>query len=286
MGRGQEAMAEPNDRRMQYLLGRLPEPEQEDFEQESLMDDERFEELVSAEDDLIDAYVAGQLGAEDARRFEARFLAAPARRERVEFARALSRLVESDVGRSPAASRRGWSWWLPLAASVAAAAVGGWSLLRVQGLAAALSGARGEQQVLERRLSQERARAERLAGDLAASREGAGGMASWTLEPGGERDPGRSPVRVVPADAEWVRLRLRADSVPAAAPLRVVVETAEGQRVALQEGLRPRPGAVEVILPAALLAPGSYVVVVGKGGGGASRPDDVYETYALTVSRP
>jgi hypothetical protein len=159
-------------------------------------------------------------------------------------------------------------------------AVGGWSMLRMSGLSQALSRARGEQQATDRQLSQERARAEALAADLAAAREGVGGIATWTLERGGERDPGRAPDRLLPAGAEWIRLRLRAPAIPAAVPLRLVVETAEGRRLASQDGLRARGPAVDVVLPAALFAPGSYVLTLS----GAPPPDEVVETYVLTVT--
>jgi hypothetical protein len=273
-----------DDRRVQYLLGRLPEDEQETFERDALADDGRFEALLAAEDDLIDAYVAGGLSGEDARRFEARFLPVPARRERVEFARSLRRLVQAEVDPAAVAPRRPRTFsWLPVAASLAGLALGGWSVLRMQELSQALSRARGEQQALDRQLSEERARAAALAGDLAAAREGAGGITSWALEPGGEREPKGAPALVVPASAEWVRLRLRASEIPPQARLRVVLETTEGRRLAAQEGLRPRAlaagQAVDVMLPAALLAPGSYVLTLS-----GAPSEEVFAAYSLNVA--
>jgi hypothetical protein len=269
-----------------YLLGQLSDEEQDRFEQESLMDDQRFEELVSAEDDLIDAYVAGELPPEDARRFEARFLSVPARRERVEFARSLHRLAAAEAGPLPApegarpGAPRGSR--LALAASLAAAAVGGWSLLQVRELSRALHEARGEQQALDRRLAAEQARAGALAADLAAAREAPGAVVGWTLQAGGERSHGSPAARSLAPEVEWVRLRLRAPGIPPTARVRLTLETAEGAALAVQEGLRARGGAVEVILPAALLAPGSYVITLG----GAPPPDGVFGAYTLTVVPP
>jgi hypothetical protein len=265
----------------EYLLGRLPEEEQDRFEEEWLMDDEGFEELVGAEDDLIDAYVAGRLTAEEAHRFEARFLSAPARRERVAFARALRQLADArPLIAVQAPRRRPWSSWLPLAASLAALAVGGWSLVRMQALSRSLSAARGEQQAVEGRLSAERARAEGLTADLAATRQGPGGITAWTLEGGGERAPGPSNERALPPSAEWVRLRLQAPALLPAADLRAVLETAEGRQLVVQEGLRPRGRAVEVMVPASLLVPGSYVLSLHGG----PPPGETLESYVFFVA--
>jgi hypothetical protein len=268
-----------DDRRVRYLLGRLPEDEQEALERDALGDDERFEALLAAEDDLIDAYVAGRLSGEDARSFEVLFLAVPARRERVEFARSLRRLVHA-----AGAPRRRSPSWLPLAASLAACALAGWSVVRMQGLTDSLARERGERAALDDRLAGESARAAALAAELAAAREGAGVVASWALEPGGEREPSGAPARVVPADAEWVRLRLHAAGIPPQARLRVVLETAEGRRLAAQEGLRARPvadgHAVDVMFAAALLAPGSYVLTLSR----AAPPEEVLAAYSVNVA--
>ncbi|HEX6737229.1 MAG TPA: hypothetical protein VF310_03045 [Vicinamibacteria bacterium] len=266
-------------RHMEYLLGRLPDEEQDRFEEESLMNDEGFEELVAAEDDLIDAYVAGRLTADDAQRFEARFLAAPARRERVAFARALRQLADAGPAVAPVpAGRPRVFTWLPVAASLAALAVGGWSLVHMQELSRTLSAVRGEQQALEGRLAAERARAEGLASDLAATR-GPHEILDWTLQGGGERTGGPSNERQVPGSG-WVRLRLRAPALAASEPLRAVLETAEGRRVAVQEGLRARGGVVEVMVPGGVLVPGSYVVTL-QGG---PPPGEALETYVFFVA--
>src|SRR6185503_10005685 len=77
-----------DDRLTRYLLAGLPPDEEERLEQEYLRGGEAYDRLLAAEDDLIDAYAAGRLEGDEARRFEARFLATPERRERVAFARA------------------------------------------------------------------------------------------------------------------------------------------------------------------------------------------------------
>jgi anti-sigma factor RsiW len=83
-----------------YLLGLLPEAEAEVCDEMSIIDDEFAAHLQAAEDDLIDAYVRGELAGHERAQFESYYLASPRRREKVNFARALQKFVD---GAAPAA---------------------------------------------------------------------------------------------------------------------------------------------------------------------------------------
>jgi hypothetical protein len=76
-----------------YLLGGLSESERERIEEAYFADDEAFEQMLIAEEELTDAYARGELSAEERGRFEALFLASPRGRERVHFARSLAAAV-------------------------------------------------------------------------------------------------------------------------------------------------------------------------------------------------
>jgi hypothetical protein len=73
-----------------YLLGEMPPAERERLEEEYFADDDAFEQMLIAEDELLDAYATGGLSAAERRRFEERFLRSPGARERVQFARSLA----------------------------------------------------------------------------------------------------------------------------------------------------------------------------------------------------
>lgn len=90
-----------------YLLGALPEPEQTALEAEYLNDDDRFEQMVAVESDLVDGYVRGRLNARERRQFEDHYLAHPDRRERAAFAQALRAKLDQHAERT--AGERG-SW--------------------------------------------------------------------------------------------------------------------------------------------------------------------------------
>jgi hypothetical protein len=103
-----------------YLLGRLPPDAAERLEGRLLEEDDLFQAMRSAEDDLFDAFARGELTPDDRERFLARF---GADRDRIAFARALAART------GPTASRRP-SVWIPLAAAAALVVAAGaaWTL--------------------------------------------------------------------------------------------------------------------------------------------------------------
>lgn len=80
-----------------YLLGVLPPEETENFDEASFTDDDFADDLKSAENDLVDAYIHGELENPQLSRFEIYYLASPLRREKVEFARALQVVAEKKI---------------------------------------------------------------------------------------------------------------------------------------------------------------------------------------------
>jgi hypothetical protein len=83
-----------------YLLKELQEDRSEQFEEECFAQEVWPSRIESVEEDLIDAYLRGELTPQRQRLFEDNYLITPERRERVAVAAALLRLVEE---RRPAA---------------------------------------------------------------------------------------------------------------------------------------------------------------------------------------
>ena len=96
---------------VRYLLGLLPPPEADRFDELSVVDDEVAARLRGVEDDLVDAYVRGTLAIDLRERFESHYLASPRRRERVAFAAAFARAVDQAPRPAAAPSRR--VRWMP-----------------------------------------------------------------------------------------------------------------------------------------------------------------------------
>lgn len=81
----------------EYLLGTLPEAETEKFDELSFTDDAFADELKSAEKDLVDSYVQGELSAGELKSFNSYYLASPIRRERMKFSQAFHTFAEKKI---------------------------------------------------------------------------------------------------------------------------------------------------------------------------------------------
>ena len=94
-----------------YLLGALSDDERDQLEQRYFSDTAEFDEIEIAEDDLVDAYIRGQLTADDSRRFEIVASSSPRLRERVEFAKLLSQKTEASPVAAVEEVPKRRSWW-------------------------------------------------------------------------------------------------------------------------------------------------------------------------------
>ena len=92
---------EVQERIRRYLLGQLSDGARQEFEQELLVDEELFEELLVVEEELNDEYLTGELPRDERVQFEQHFLAAPERQENLRFARALNRYVTAANQQAP-----------------------------------------------------------------------------------------------------------------------------------------------------------------------------------------
>jgi hypothetical protein len=118
---------------VRYFLGELPPKEQEQVEERYMLDHVYAEMRDEVETNLVDAYVARTLTAEQRKHFETRFMITPARREAVEAAYLLclyyKRIVASEGQPSPSLiaakmSKRGLTLPRALAAGLVIALLG------------------------------------------------------------------------------------------------------------------------------------------------------------------
>ncbi len=74
---------------IEYLLGSLPAAETERFDELSFTDAKFAAALDAAENELLDAYVRGELADETLKKFKFHYFASPLRRKKVNFAETL-----------------------------------------------------------------------------------------------------------------------------------------------------------------------------------------------------
>lgn len=83
-----------------YLFGELSAAETETFDELSFTDENFGADLKAAENDLIDTYLNKALSGAHLKKFESVYFATQHRREKVEFARALQKLTEKEIGKT------------------------------------------------------------------------------------------------------------------------------------------------------------------------------------------
>jgi hypothetical protein len=291
-----------------YLLGQASVEERAELEDQYLHDDDLFEEIVAAENDLIDAYVRGDFDAHEQSQFEATFLSIPERRERVEFARSLMRA--GSTRKMPVAGARksgsGWFvskrsepgpaplWQLGLAAALLVAVAGlAWVTVSNRELHHQLDAARAAQADALRQV-------QALRQQIADLQEGAAGqdptivdlprpgstILSLTLAPDLVRSGAQQQSTLRPAAGiSEVRLLLRRNH-ETYSNYAAVLETAEAKQVWRKSNLAAqvtRDGGKVIIVrvPPSILGPEDYVLRLSstQSGGQASE----IGTYSFRV---
>jgi hypothetical protein len=238
-----------------YLLGALEESAQEDFERNLMTSDEHFQELLIAEDELVDDYWSGKLSASDVERYRERFLVTDERRHQHRFGAALRKYLQQTAWRRRAPRRA----WVALAAGVAvllAAAL--WSILRAP--------VRFEET------------AQRVEGSRVAFFLTAGRLRSLP--------PETEQAVTVPGDVALVELQL---DLPGDAPgsYDVRLEEVETDTILAEGRLTARTiegeWVVVAAVPSELLAPGDYRVTLRAAS--PTDGDAVPRTYEFRVQR-
>jgi hypothetical protein len=305
----------------QYLLGELTESEQQELEQRLMTNDEYFEQLLIAEDELVDEYLQGTLSPREQEKFNDHFLCTPERREKLRFSRSLQRYVSANAERPRTARAwlsffdflrapyliKGWS----MATALLLLVLGGsWLSIRTQLLQQALEQARKEPSVptaaqpeAQRQLAQLRERNDQLARELqeqqsqdaelkqelaalktSPAARSTSSMVALALIPGVLRGMDGMKKVVIPTGANWVRVEL--GQVPGDyKTYRGVLQKDNGEEISSQTTprIKRENGVEEVVLmvPSELLPRGDYVLKLS--GMTASGSFEAVSTYQFRV---
>lgn len=264
-----------------YLLGEVTDDERTEIEQGYFADDALFDQLVDVQNDLVDAYAQGTLPPAERKRFEDRFLASTSGIGRVEFARALQQKIATRTPRKVASYR-----YLAIAASlaiiVASAAVLMFLLQRRN--EPTITPSRPHVAAQQPRVVPPPAPVQAQTQTVPIRREQAtAALVSVLLTPGGTREGEAAPPLVLRPAPQRVQVELVLEDDPYdsyAAELQDV----DGRVLWKEKSLHPRTAqsgkTVAVSVPAKLLPPGDYVVVL-KGIRGGKTSD--INNYTFTV---
>ena len=301
-----------------YLLGDLSEEEQAQAAAQ-LFTEPRYQQLQIVEEELIEDYARGELSKDERDRFENFILAAPHRRERVEFARSLlDALAEKEAEaeeREPAqpasiSRRQSPLFFLRSNISLAQAALAAVSLIvliggavliyenrRLRGEAESLRvhlGAerdswRQHEQQLRRQLADQIARNEQLAADLEREPQpptppSPSSIFAFTLNALLVKGAEGSRI-AIPPSARLLRIRLELDRAESYRGYRVGLRRAESRGLRHIASRHARPNAsgrvVMASLPAGLFTTGDYILTL-KGVTASGAFEDVAD-YQFSI---
>jgi len=278
-----------------YLLGDMPPEQQEELELWLMSDGEAYDLLVAAEDDLIDASLAGRLKGDEVTRFSKHFLAAPERRRKLQFGRSFQRFVSSTepgVTAERQAERKPSSFWAALggfleyrpiaryaiSALILVIALGGaWSIFRIAALQRQLNSATTqldeagrERDEFRRQLDESQSVGERMRAQFQALEETITALKSssapqallaFNLIPGISRSSSEIPKIAITANARLVQfsLTLLDDNYPSYGAALIDANGRELWRRDRLAATATREGkAVVLTVPAETLSNGDY----------------------------
>jgi hypothetical protein len=162
----------PDDEQLvQYLLGTLPEADAERVDELSIADDEVAWRLRAVENDLVDAYVLGQLSGSTLEHFTSSYLESPVRRQRVELAMGLQTPQVRRMVARPGAGRHALPPWALAAAMLVALVGAGYFALENQRLRDEVSQAEAARASVEQRVGGLQTELERERSTVAAAQD-------------------------------------------------------------------------------------------------------------------
>lgn len=268
-----------------YLLGTLPETEKERLDEMSLTDDDFAEQLRAIENDLVDAYVRGELSGITLTRFKSQYLASPARREKVKFAQTFAKLVDKSENAlvhqpTKVADKPRWfsfnnPQWGLAAAVIVMLLAGGYLFFQNKNLRDQMAQIKSEYAALEKR-EQELLRQRRssdtekekelilvreklvqLEKQLAAGRQRDVKLVAYNLSPQ-TRGIGQVPALSVPADTDYVDITLKLETNDFSS-YTVILKNPATDKVLWSDKLKADHG-MKIRLPASLLRMQNYVL--------------------------
>jgi hypothetical protein len=151
-----------DERAIRYLLGQMPEPERDRFEEEYFASSDLLRQIKACEEQLIEEYLEDRLAADRRGPFETHFAASPRIQQQLRLTRALMKLGEKDslaqitpevFAASAFQRREGITLWLPVAAALILAGVCGWLVIQNVKLRDLAAGTRAEAEAARSRES-------------------------------------------------------------------------------------------------------------------------------------
>ena len=299
-----------NDKAIRYLLGKMSEQEESQFEAQYFADNDLFEEMIGLENDLLESYARGDLTGAEREQFERGYLNSAAGRKNLRFAKAFAgHLSQAEVrapsvapNRAPERSPfpRVSAWPTPAAFAAVALIILfsiSWMAVVNSRLHHQIDQMRAQQAGLQVQETELRQQLAVLSAQLRDKASGAGqaeqlanvrppgpDIIALALTPGMDRSSRPKKLVVSPATLlVQLQLYLEHDDYPSYS---ASVETAEDAQLWKKNGLKTHPGSeggrVTLGIPAAILQGNVYLVRL-TGVAADGKVEDVGDYHFLVV---
>ena len=273
--------ASPRD----YLLGSVRGRRRRTLERRIFEDDAFFESVLAEEDALLDDHISGRLSEAERARFEGWALRHRGTREAVWAARRLRQALSGSQVAPAVSTRTSGRVWsagrrtglvLAIAASLLVA-LGGWLAFDAWRLRSRIERLQAVVNELRARPPSASPRVEpRIAEPIL----------TFSLRPGLLRSTAHARPLVVAPSAIQVRLQLELREEPGGRTYRAELQTPDGHVLFSESGLaptKPSPGRfVDLVVPAALLVGGDYILMLSASSRGA--PLEEVDSYMFSVA--
>jgi hypothetical protein len=259
-----------------FLLGNLPEEEIERLDELSLTDDDFVNRLQSVDDDLVDAYVRGELSGTTLAQFKSNYLKSPKRQEKVAFAEAL----QKQITKPAFAARRSDFQWGFAAAAVIILLLGGYLIFENLRLQNEVQQRQAEQESFRQREQQLRKQIAELKNQPNAAKTDEVKLLAFVLMPQ-TRGLSKIPLIHLPADIDFLALTLKVETNDFPNYTAELKNPATDETVWRSEKVKLENNSVQIKIPASLLKPQSYLMELS--GVSASGASEIVSSYPFRV---
>jgi hypothetical protein len=237
-----------------FLLGNLPEEEIERLDELSLTDDDFVNRLQSVDNDLVDAYVKGELSGTMLAQFKANYLKSPKRQEKIAFAEAL----QKQINKPGFAARRSEFQWGFAAAAVIILLLGGYLIFENLRLQNQVQQMQAEQESFRQREQQLRKQIADLKNQPNAKKDEVK-LLAFVLMPQ-TRGINKIPSIQFTADVDFLALTLKVEANDFPNYTAVLKDPATDETVWRSDKLKLENNSVQIKIPVSLLLPQNFLI--------------------------
>ncbi len=269
-----------------FLLGNLPDEEIERLDEMSLVDDDFANRLQTVENDLVDAYVKGELSETTLTQFKSNYLRSSKRREKLEFAETLHKQLNKpdykdrrlDFIAAPRHSFR----WLPAAAAIVMLVFGSYLFFQnvrlqnqIQQMQAETESFRHREQELQKQIAE-------LKHQPADTKQDTVKLLAYVLLPQ-TRGINKIPLLNIPVGTDYITLTLKSETNEFPAYQAVLRDPVSDKVVWKSGNLEAnKNNSVQAQIPASLLQQQNYLMELS--GISTSGTAEIVNSYPFRIA--